>query len=120
MNFGTAFFVSDVLLVTINMQNGADIETFVDRSVVNIRKNQNPILVKFDVVGSLKGQKARKIDIDYGRGVENNVALAHSMPTSISISQLLDSVKGGFDDTLSKYYFYRCILPVGIYLFVNI
>ncbi len=46
--------------------------------------------------------KCKKIDTPNGWDVESDVARAHDVSMSISIAQLLDSVKDVFDDTLSE------------------
>lgn len=95
---------SSVLLGVVGIENvNGDTEYYAVRSVVEMGKNKTPALVEYGVVGSLYAANAKKTaDIDHDWFDDNTSPRPVRRLRRVSISQLLDSVKGVFDDTLSN------------------
>lgn|GEM_PF-2065280 len=77
------------------------LEYYAVRSMIQERKNQNPILVEANVLGKLHAANAQKISTPTVRGAQNGVALADGDAYAYSIADFLQDVKGVFDDTFS-------------------
>ncbi len=94
---------SSVLLGAVAMINDTgNIELYAVRSVVEMGKNKTPVLVEYGVIGSLHASNAKKTDVRKDWVSKGTESRTHRTSVDISISQLLDSVKGVFDDTLSN------------------
>ena len=93
-----------ILIGTVGLEDASgNVEYYAVRSVVEERANLNPILIEAEILGKLKGINAKKIDSPRIRGTaKNSVALPHSVAYTYKIADLLDDVKGIFDDTFSQ------------------
>ncbi len=91
-----------VMIGTVALENvqGA-LEYYAVRSMIQERKNQNPILVEVNILGKLYATNAKKISTPTVRGVKKGVALADGDAYEYSIADFLQDVKGVFDDTFS-------------------
>jgi hypothetical protein len=92
-----------VLIGTVALEddNGV-LEYYAVRSMVQERKNQNPILVETNVLGKLTSVNAKKIDSPTVQDDENIVALADGKAYAYKIADLLNDVKNIFDNTFSE------------------
>jgi hypothetical protein len=93
---------SHVMMGTIGIENSnGNIEYYAVRSVIEARKNLDPILVEAKVIGKLHAVNAKKIDSPNLKVATNSVARGHGGAYAYSIAQFLDDVKGVFTDTFS-------------------
>ena len=81
--------------------NGA-LEYYAVRSMVQERKNQEPVLVEADIFGKLTSVNAKKIDFPTTQVGGNTVALVDGKVYAYKIADLLNDVKNIFDNTFSK------------------
>jgi hypothetical protein len=73
------------------------------RYVVEERKNQDPLLVKANVISKLYAENAKKMRTVHGQVGPKNVALARTLPHfSYNIADMLRDVKDEFKDTFSN------------------
>lgn len=94
---------SHIMMGTVALENkDGNIEYYAVRSVIEERKNQNPILAEAKIYGKLHGVNAKKIGEPPARGIEDDVALTGSSAYVYNIAQFLEDVKSVFDDTFSK------------------
>jgi hypothetical protein len=91
-----------VLIGTVALEdNNGGLEYYAVRSMVQERKNQNPVLVEANILGRLTSSNAKKIDSPAVQ-VGNTVALTGGRVYAYSIADLLNDVKDIFDDTFSE------------------
>ena len=95
---------SRVMIGTAALEDSSgNIEYYAVRSVVEERKNLNPILVKANILGLLYAANVKKIDNVHGRvAIKNSVALPNNRVYKYKISDFIKDVKKEFDDTFSE------------------
>lgn len=94
---------SHIMMGTVGIENDAGtIEYYAVRSVIEKRKNLDPILVEAKVLGKLHAVNAKKIDSPNLKVAKNSVARGYDEVYGYSIAQFLEDVKGVFDDTFSS------------------
>lgn len=92
-----------VLIGTVALENdNGTLEYYAVRSMVQERKNQEPVLVEADILGRLTSVNAKKIDSPTTQVDENIVALAGGRVYQYSVADLLNDVKSVFGDTFSE------------------
>lgn len=88
--------------VTAMEDSNGSVEYYAVRSVVESRKNQGAILTEANIIGKLHAINAKKIGKPHAQvGTNSTVALTHSSLFGYSVADLLNDVKGDFDDTFS-------------------
>ena len=95
---------SRVLIGVTAMEDASGaVEYYAVRSVVEERKNQDPILVSANVIGKLHAMNAKKIGKPHAQvGTNSTVALTRSSLFGYSVADLLNDVKNEFNDTFSN------------------
>lgn len=92
-----------VLIGTVALEDSNGVlEYYAVRSMVQERKNQEPILVEADILGKLTSVNAKKIGSPTTQVGGNTVALVDGEAYTYKIADLLNDVKGIFDNTFSK------------------
>ena len=87
--------------VALEGTNG-DLEFYAVRSMIQERKNLNPLLAEVNILGKLTSLKAKKIGSPTDQDDVNIVALTDGSAYKYSIADLLADVKDIFDDTFSE------------------
>lgn len=95
---------SHIMMGAIGIENVAgDTEYYAVRSVIEERRNLDPILVETEILGKLHAVNAKKIDPSNHEITEKNVIRRHgAVYFDYSIAHLLEDVKGVFQDTFSN------------------
>lgn len=92
-----------ILIGTVALENDAgDFEYYAVRSMVQERKNQNPVLVEANILGKLTSVNAKKIGSPTAQVDENIVAVADGEAYRYSVADLLNDVKSEFVGTFSE------------------
>ncbi|MBQ4067566.1 MAG: hypothetical protein IJD22_07980, partial [Clostridia bacterium] len=92
-----------VMIGTVALEGtNGEIEFYAVRSMIQERKNQNPLLTEVNILGKLTSLKAKKIGSPTGQVDGNIVALTDGSAYRYSIADLLADVKSVFDDTFSN------------------
>ena len=92
-----------VMMGTVALENAQGaLEYYAVRSMIQERKNQNPILVEANVLGKLYATNAKKISTPTVQVAQKGVALADGDAYAYSIADFLQDVKGVFDNTFSQ------------------
>ncbi len=92
-----------VLIGTVALENSNGVlEYYAVRSMVQERKNQNPILVEADILGKLTSVNAKRIDSPTTQVGRNTVALVGGRAYAYKIADLLNDVKDIFGNTFSE------------------
>ena len=92
-----------IMIGAVGVRNRSGItEYYAVRSVIEERKNLDPMLIESEILGKLHAVNAKKIGLSNLKITENNVTRGHDNTYfGYSIPQLLEDVKDIFDDTFS-------------------
>ncbi len=95
---------SHIMMGTIGIKNNAGVtEYYAVRSVIEERKNLDPILVEAKILGKLRAVNAKKIDSPNLKVAGKvSVARGHDEVYAYSVADFLEDVKSIFDDTFSE------------------
>lgn len=92
-----------VMIGTVALEdNNGNLEYYAVRSMVQERKNLNPVLIESDILGKLTSVNVKKISLPTAQVATNSVAPADGEAYTYSIADLLNDVKNNFDDTFSE------------------
>ena len=92
-----------VLIGTVALENSDGVlEYYAVRSMVQERRNQNPVLVESNILGKLTSSNAKKIDSPNTQVGGNTVAVVYGGVYAYRIADLLNDVKSVFSNTFSN------------------